>query len=92
VNYNREEPPKGKDGKPSAGGGIRDEKPIAVKGVAADVVLPAGFRVAAMEAMTPESPEPVAIEFQNQGGRARFTMPEFLVYGVARIRLTPIAK
>ena len=87
VNYNREEPPKGKDGKPSAGSGIRDEKPLAVKGVSADVVLPAGFRVTAVEVMSPEMPDPTAIEFQESGGRVRFTMPEFLVYGVARIRL-----
>lgn len=87
VNYNREEPPKGTDGKPNSGSGIADEKPIAAKGVTASIVLPAGFVAIAVEAMTPESPEPIEIKFESTGGRVTFTMPEFLVYGVACVRL-----
>jgi hypothetical protein len=87
VNYDREEPAKGKDGRPSAGRGIVDERPIAVRGVRADVVLPAGVRVAKVEAMTPERPEAVAVEFRAEGGRVRFRVPEFLVYCVVRVRV-----
>jgi len=87
VNYNREEPPKTPDGRPSPGGGIQDEKPIRARGVRADLVLPAGNRVSAVDAITPEHPEPVVLEFQQDGNRVRFSMPDFLVYAVAQIRL-----
>lgn len=89
VNYNREEPPKAKDGTPSSGGGIVDEKPLPVKGVSADLVIPAGFRVVSVEVMSPEKPAPLTIEAPSAAGRVRFVMPEFLVYGVARVRLEP---
>src|SRR5262249_13808945 len=84
VNYNRTEPP----GKGNAGRGIVDEKPIAVEKVAADILLPPGRRVVKVEAMTPEDPEPVAIESQVREGRVRFAVPRFLVYSVVRIYLS----
>jgi len=87
VNYNRTEPPKGRDGKPSPGGGIKDEQPIEAPPIACDVVLPTGFTAASIEAITPEQPEPVAIQFTAEGDRIRFTLPKFLVYSVARIQL-----
>ncbi len=90
VNYNREEPPKSKDGVPSSGGGIVDEKPIAVKGVAANIVIPPGFQVTSVEAFSPEKPDPLVLETRIADGRVKFTMPEFLVYGVARIQLKPV--
>ena len=82
VNYSREA------AKPaSRRPGVADERPIAVSGVRADVVIPAGMRVARIEAITPEEPDPVAVPFEPAGRRVRFTMPRFLVYGVARIRM-----
>ena len=86
VNYNRTEPPKGADGKPSAGGGLKDEKPIAVAGVKADVLLPAGMPVGRVEVLVPERDEPVAVKFQRSGNRVRFEVPRFLVYCVVRLR------
>jgi hypothetical protein len=90
VNYNRVEPPPGRDGKPSAGRGIQEEKPIAAQPIVCKVVLPAGFRAASVVAISPETAEPQSLEFQNEAGAATFTMPEFLVYGVARIRLQKV--
>jgi len=86
VNYNRTEPPRGGDGKPSAGGGLKDEKPIAVAGVKADVLLPAGLQVGRVEILVPERKEPVAVKFQRTGNRVQFEVPEFLVYCVIRLR------
>ena len=87
VNYNREEPPRGRDGKPSGGGGLKDEKPIAAKPIGCRVVLPAGFTASGIEAISPEVAAPKQLDFQTDGGAVVFTMPEFLVYGVARIKL-----
>jgi len=87
VNYNRVEPPPGPDGKPSAGGGIQDEKPLAVSGVAADVLLPAGAALRSVQLITPEDPAPRKLDARLQDGRVRFVLPEILVYGVAQILL-----
>jgi hypothetical protein len=89
VNYNREEPPKDKQGKPTAGRGIADEKPIAVERVGVDLLLPGDWndrRVQAVELLTPEAEQPSPLEFEQFDGRLRFTVPEFLVYGVVRIK------
>ena len=93
VNYNRNEPPKGRDGKPSAGGGIVDEKPIAVSSIAANVILPPGRTVSQIEVSSPERPEPVKVQYKISTGddwRVEFTMPEFLVYGMANLKLKPV--
>ena len=93
VNYNREEPPKGRDGKPSAGRGIVEEKPIPVSGIAANLILPPGRTVSQIEVSSPEHPEPLKVDFKIDATaqlRIRFTMPEFLVYGVANLKLKPI--
>jgi hypothetical protein len=87
VNYNRAEPPPGADGKPQTGGGIQDEKPVAVSGVAADVPLPSGARLKWVQFITPEAPGPRKLDASVENGRARFVLPEFLVYGVAQISL-----
>ncbi len=86
VNYNRTEPPRGGDGKPSAGGGIKDEKPIAVTGVTADVLLPEGLEVGRVEVLVPEREAATKLEFSREGRRVRFSLPEFLVYCVVRLR------
>jgi hypothetical protein len=88
VNYNRTEPPKNKDGTPSTGRGIIDEQPIESPEIKCDVLLPAGFKAATIEAVTPESPDPHSITFTQQDRRIQFTQPEFLVYSIARIKLT----
>ncbi|MBT4864005.1 MAG: hypothetical protein HON53_02645 [Planctomycetaceae bacterium] len=85
VNYNRTEPPPQKNGRPNAGGGIKDEKPIAAKGIRADIVLPKEFRPGAVQFVTPENPQPVALKATLKEGRLSFALPEFLVYGVVRI-------
>lgn len=87
VNYNRTEPPRNKDGSPSTGRGIMDEKPIESPPIACDVVLPAGFAAASIEAITPEEADAVKLEFKQSGGRLQFTLPKFLVYRIARIKL-----
>jgi hypothetical protein len=81
VNYNRQEP----EQKHSAGRGIVDEKPVAVKEIAADMQLPPGKRAAKVVALTPESPEPMELPFEQSDARLKFTVPEFLVYSVVRI-------
>src|SRR5262249_50557737 len=83
VNYNREEPEK----KRSPGGGIKDEKPIAAEGVTAEFVLPKGAKVAEVRVASPESPDEAVVKHSISGGRIRFTMPKFLVYSIARVRL-----
>ncbi len=86
VNYNRVEPPRGANGKPSAGKGFSDEKPIAVSGVKADVVVPSGLSVRRVEVLVPEREQAVSLKFQREGNRVRFSVPEFLVYCVIRLR------
>ena len=83
VNYNRDEPAKRR----SAGSGIVDEKPIAVSGAKVDLRLPPGVRATKVTAFSPESPQPKTLTFDASGGRLRFEMPKFLVYGVARVFL-----
>ena len=83
VNYNREEPAKTRD----PGRGIQDEKPIAAEGVAADVVLPRGARVAGVRVVNPEEPDGVDVKYTVADGRVKFEVPKFLVYAVARVRL-----
>lgn len=82
VNYNRIEPAMPK----SAGGGIMDEKPIAVKELKGDVVLSADWQVKSVEFLTPEKAEPTKIDFKQSGNRVTFATPETLVYGVVRIQ------
>lgn len=89
VNYNREEPPKDAAGNPSPGSGIAEEKPIAVKEISADVIIPGGSEVVGIEFITPEQPEARVIEFTAAQARLKFKLPEFLVYGVARVKLKP---
>ena len=83
VNYNREEPKQ----KRSAGGGIKDEKPIAVESVTVDFVLPKGAKVVKVRVLTPENAEAVVVEHTIKDGRVQFAVPKFLVYAVARIEL-----
>jgi hypothetical protein len=81
VNYNREEPKEPK----SAGGGIKDEKPIAVEGIKADVALPKDFTAKQVEFLTPEATDAVPVPFEQANGRLKLTVPKFLVYGVVRV-------
>lgn len=82
VNYNRTEPKEPK----SAGGGIKDEKPIAVAGVKADFVLPKNAKVKKVIAATPEDGE-TELKFEIKDGRVKFEVPKFLVYSIARVVL-----
>lgn len=90
VNYNRKELPPHKNGRPNPGRGAKDENPIPVSGIPVVFDVPADERVTAIEVVTPESPDPVAVEFIGKD-RVTFTVPEFLVYSVARIKLAPRA-
>jgi hypothetical protein len=82
VNYGRKEPA----GK--GNGLVADENPIAAAGVRADLVSPQGFSIQRIEWASPESPDLRALDFERDADRARFTVPEFLVYAVARVHLT----
>ncbi len=82
VNYNREEGPEG-----YRGNGIVDEKPIAAPSVGVDFIVPEGQRAVKVEALSPEKPEPQELAMKVTGSRVQFTVPEFLVYGIARIHL-----
>ncbi len=86
VNYNRHEPPS----KRSPGSGIADEKPIAMRGIKVDQVLPEGFRAASAEFSSPETPEPQRLEMEQTAGRVQFDVPELLIYGIVRVALEPI--
>ena len=90
VNYNREEPVD----KNNRGSGIKDERPIAAPAFEVDFKLRREQRVARIEFLTPEAEQTRELEFDQvtepdfSGARLRFRVPEFLVYGVVRIRLT----
>jgi len=86
VNYDRVEPPK-QDGKPSAGGGIQDEKPRPVQGVSIDLIVPADTTVRRVTMASPETPDPVVVEFQIVNRRLQCHVPEFLVYAVVHVEL-----
>lgn len=88
VNYNRREPKE----KKSAGRGFVDDNPIAVEGVKVDLMVPTGYRPVVVEAMTPETPTPVSLPVEVKDGRLQFTMPKFLVYGIARVKLVATGK
>jgi hypothetical protein len=79
VNYDREEPAKRR----SPGRGIEDERPIAVAGVKVDLAV-GGAKVGAVKFVTPEGEE-AALKFESAGGRVKFQLPRFLVYGVVRV-------
>ena len=83
VNYNRREPEKPR----SPGRGIVDDNPLAVEGVTADLVIPAGFRVGKVCVSTPEEPEAVEVKAEVKDGRLRFAVPKFLVYALVRVEL-----
>ena len=82
VNYARNEPPE-KDRK----GFAADENPVAVTGMRADLAVPAGYPVAKVELVSPEAPDAAELSVEQQGGRAKFTLPEMLDYGVAHVHL-----
>src|SRR6185503_2712321 len=87
VNYDRVEPPKAADGAPSPGAGAKDEKPIAARDVRAALRLPARREAVSVQMLTPEQPESVSVPFEVSGGLVRFTVPEFLVYAIARVQM-----
>lgn len=92
VNYNRKEfPPNPKNGRPNPGRGTKDENPLPVTGIAADLLLPEGEEALSVEFVTPENPDPVALDFETSpdGSRVQFEVPEFLVYGVTRVKTQP---
>lgn len=86
VNYDRKEPPKGRDGKPSAGGGIKDEQNIAISGGSVDFLIPKSLSGKTVEFLTPESADATKLEFSVTENRLRLKLPEFLAYGVVVIR------
>lgn len=78
VNYNRHE-------NGQRGSGIQDEKPIASKQARVDFRLPSSFQVRRIEFIAPEQAGARELPFQQSGNRAHFEIPEFLVYGIARV-------
>lgn len=86
VNYNREET---KDNR-----GIRDENSIPAPPSQADVNLALGTpgpgaKVSRVEFLTPEEANPRELPFEESGGRLRFRVTGYLVYGVVRIQFQP---
>ena len=79
VNYARQA------GAPGRGKGIVDEKPQPVEALEVDLALPKGFGNAKAEWLTPES-EPRRLDAEIKAGRLHARVPEFLVYGVIRLR------
>ncbi|MDE0578050.1 MAG: hypothetical protein OSB39_13970, partial [Opitutales bacterium] len=86
VNYDRNELPKRANGKPNHGRGPTDERPIAVSGTEVSFVLPTGLKVSEVEVISPEYEKSIHPDFRFADGRVSFTMPEFLVYAVARLK------
>lgn len=89
VNYNRREPPAAPDGKPGTGGGIHDEQPLPVSGVAVDWRLPDNAALGSVRFLTPERTTPETLVATVRNGRAQVAVPPFLVYGVVRIEVQP---
>jgi hypothetical protein len=89
VNYNRGEMPPGPDGQPNRGAGLADEKPLAVSSVAANLILPRGATLRSVRFLTPERTQEQILDARVSNGRVGFVLPEFLVYGVARIEVQP---
>lgn len=91
VNYDREEfPPNPKNGKPVPGKGPADENPIPLNGIQVAYLPPEGMEITSVEFITPEKPEPQVLVLAASEGRVQFTVPEFLVYGVARMKTQPV--
>ena len=86
VNYNRTEPPRQADGKPSSGAGVQDEKPVPTKDIRAEIRLPTNRKPTSIGVISPEQPDPNPVPFEAAEGRVRFTVPEFLVYCIVRIQ------
>jgi len=85
VNYNRQEPPPKKNGDPNPGNGTPDEKPIPVANIGVDFALPPNFKLGRVEFISPETPDPRELSIERSASRVKFTVPEFLVYGVVRL-------
>lgn len=88
VNYNREEFPPRENGQPNPGKGATDENPIPASGIKVSFDVPDEERVTSIDVITPESPDPVSIGFTGTDP-VSFEVPEFLVYSVARVKLSP---
>jgi hypothetical protein len=82
VNYNRIEPAQPK----SPGTGIKDEQPVAAPAIEVDCSLPAGVTARRVVAFTPETPDGQTLPAEIKDGRARFTVPSFLVYCLVRVK------
>jgi hypothetical protein len=87
VNYNRKEPARGRNGKPSAGRGIKDEQPIPVEGVRVNFRLPPKRQLDFVEFCTPEKSQSLKIDAQQIGDRVKMSVPKFDVYAILRVHL-----
>ena len=81
VNYNRTEPAKPK----SAGGGIHDEKPIAVDGVRFSFRGPEGKTLKHIRFYTPENDKAIELLATFSTNTFHISLPKFLVYGVVEL-------
>ncbi|MBT3638115.1 MAG: hypothetical protein HN531_14360, partial [Opitutae bacterium] len=86
VNYDRDELPNRANGKTNHGRGPTDERAKAVSGAEVSFVLPVGVKVKDVEVISPEYEKPLHPDFRFSDGRISFTLPEFLVYAVARLK------
>ena len=86
VNYHRDGLPPHKNGRPNPGRGPADENPIPVSGIKVDFAVPEGKEITRIEFVSPELAEPKPLQWNLNENRAKFTVPEFLVYGVVRMK------
>ena len=84
VNYDRAEP---RGNKPQAPGrGALDEKPVLAPATRVTFQAPDGIEFTTAEIHSPEWPVPRTVPVRTNRGVASFSVPEFWVYAVARLR------
>jgi hypothetical protein len=80
VNYNWQEPTN------KSQRGFKYENPISAPSSEVDLNLPRDLTASEVEFLTPEQEQPRPLDFKQTGTRLRLHVPEFLVYGVVRVR------
>lgn len=84
VNYDRAEPRGNKQNDP--GRGVLDEKPVLAPVTRATFQAPEGIEFTTAEIHSPEWPVPRTVPVRTVRGVVSFSVPEFWVYAVARLR------
>lgn len=80
VNYLRDEA-----GGKSRNKGPADERPLLQKNIGVDLRLLPGQQVASVTLLSPDTEDPIKLQFKQNKGRVSFNVPEILVYSVVKI-------